>query len=53
MNFIDDKLKMKQIQDGLKTDLEIYFIDGVSCKMKQIQDSVKADPAMNFIDVQA
>ncbi|WP_255680358.1 hypothetical protein [Methanosarcina sp. DH2] len=27
MNFMTYKLKMKQIQDGLKTDLEIYFID--------------------------
>ncbi|WP_156158769.1 hypothetical protein [Methanosarcina siciliae] len=42
--------KVKQIQDGLKTDPVIYFIYGVNCEMKQIQDGLKADSVINFID---
>ncbi|WP_261788991.1 hypothetical protein [Methanosarcina siciliae] len=40
---------MEQIQDGLKTDLEIYFIYGVNCEMKQIPDRLKADFVIYFI----
>jgi hypothetical protein len=43
--------KVKQIQDGLKTDPAISFIYGVNCEMKQIQNRLKPDPVIDFIDV--
>ena len=43
------KLKMKQIQDGLKTDPEITTLLTRELKMKQIPDSLKAGPVIYFI----
>lgn len=43
--------KVKQIQDGLKTDPVISFVYSVNCEMKQIQDSLKPDTVIDFIDV--